>query len=57
MAFEFERKQCILLALIFYRGIAHVFEAVEAEAIDMADNTKDEAKATDAKADEAKGHG
>ncbi len=26
MAFEFERKRCILLALIFYRGIAHAFE-------------------------------
>ncbi len=34
-----------------------VFEAVEAEAVDAADNTEDKAKATDAKADEAEGHG
>ena len=26
VAFEFEQKQCILLALIFYRGIAHMLK-------------------------------
>jgi hypothetical protein len=35
----------------------NMFEAVVAEAVDVADNTEDEAKATDAEADEAKGHG